>query len=82
MTAEKGWIIYRPVMPKPAIWEQLKKARTVAQIQERWAWNGRVALALCLFYRLGAESGRGLSPYAEEILAAKRLPNYPERLHL
>jgi hypothetical protein len=78
MTTEKGWIIYRPVMPKPAVWEQLKRARTVAQIKNVGRGMGGLHSLFVSSTDWAQNPAGAFRHYAEEILAAKRLPNYPK----
>jgi hypothetical protein len=78
MTAEKGWVIFRPIMPKPAIWEQLKRARTVPQIRGAARGIGRLQTAFVSSTPWGQNPAGAFRHYAAGILAAKRLPNYPK----
>jgi len=77
MTAEKGWVVFRPVMPKPAIWEQLKKARTVPQIKGVARGIGRLQACFVSSTPWAQNPAGAFRHCAEGILAAKRLPNYP-----
>lgn len=79
----KGWVISRPVMPAPEIWELLKGARSTEQIRrasrEIREWMTR---------EYGPGTGRWLpgSPpvelpdalelYSDQLLLGKRLPSY------
>ena len=78
MTAEKGWVIFRPIMPKPAIWEQLKRARTVSQIKSAARGIGKLQSAFVSSTPWGQNPAGAFRHCAEGILAAKRLPNYPK----
>ncbi len=72
------WVLFRPVMPKPQVWEHLKRAHSVKEIREvarsmSW-WAGG--------YLPGGDWAidfpRALHSHAEDVLKAKRLPNYPK----
>jgi hypothetical protein len=78
MTAEKGWVIFRPIMPKPNIWKQLKKARTVPQIKGAVRGIGKLRTAFVSSTPWGQNPAGAFRHYADGILAAKRLPNYPK----
>jgi hypothetical protein len=78
MTTEQGWVIFRPVLPKPAIWEQLKRARTVPQIKGAARGIGKLQSAFVSSTPWGQNPAGAFRHYAEGILAAKRLPNYPK----
>jgi hypothetical protein len=78
MTAGKDWVIYRPVMPKPAVWEELKRANTVPHVKGAAREIGELR-SLFVSSTVWAQNPAGaLRHYAEGILAAKRLPHYPK----
>jgi len=77
MTTEDGWVIHRPVMPKPAVWEQLRRARTVAQIKAAARGIGKLRSCFASSTPWAQNPAGAFRHYAEDILAAKRLPNYP-----
>jgi hypothetical protein len=78
MTTEDGWVIYRPIMPKPAVWEQIKRARTVTQIKNVGRGMGKFQSLFVSSTPWAQNPAGALRRYAEGILAAKRLPNYPK----
>lgn len=78
MTVGKDWVIHRPVMPKPAIWEQLSRARTVAQIKAAARGIGKLQSCFASSTPWSQNPAGALRHYAEDILAARRLPNYPK----
>ena len=75
----KGWFIARPVMPKPEIWERLTKSRTASQVEKAAREIGDFRMLFSSSLEEWAQSPDGaLSHYAEEIVAAMRLPHYPK----
>lgn len=74
----KGWITSPAVTPAPKIWEQLKRADSVNEIQKvarsirTWAsqYRSRTDWATRL--------PDALTSNADKVLSAKRLPNYPK----
>lgn len=77
MTTEDGWVIFRPVMPKPAVWEQLREARTVSQIKAAARGIGKLQSCFVSSTPWAQNPAGAFRHYAEGILLAKRLPNYP-----
>src|SRR5277367_4332414 len=78
MTAGKDWVIYRPIMPKAAVWEQLKRARTAAEIKDAVRGMGGLQSLFVSSTDWAQNPGGAIRQYAEGILAAKQLPNYPK----
>lgn len=69
--SNKGWELTPPVPPSPEIWKQLKKARSVADVQ-------RVARSLRQRRRISRPQSELFHSHAEELLRAKELPHYPK----
>jgi hypothetical protein len=77
----KDWVIFRPVMPAPEIWEQLKRARSVGEVRK--ASRGIRKWMDAQFGPVGRwlpgdplEFPDALNLYAEKVLIGKRLPSY------
>jgi hypothetical protein len=72
------WFIFRPTMPKPEVWEKLKKARSVEQVRHAVRAIGGLREAFTSSLEQWAQKpDKALSQYAREILVAKCLPHYP-----
>jgi hypothetical protein len=74
---DENWIVSRPTFPDPNAWEQLKRARSVKEVQEaaksirRW---GRQFGPIVVWKELP----NAIRCHGNEILKAKMLPNYPK----
>jgi hypothetical protein len=73
---DKNWIVFRATFPDPNAWEQLKRARSVKEVQEaarsirRWERHfGPIAV--------WKELPKTIRCHGNEILKAKMLSNYP-----
>jgi hypothetical protein len=75
----QDWLVFPPTFPKPEVWEQLKKARSVAQIEEAARGIGELASAFASSTDWAQKPAGALSHFAEGILDAKRLPHYPRK---
>ena len=79
----KDWLISRPVMPAPEIWEMLKRARSIREIRKA---SQRMRSWMTTEYGPGlgrwlpgsppTEFADVLELHADKILIAKRLPTY------
>jgi hypothetical protein len=78
----KDWLISRPVMPQPEIWELLKRARSVEEIRKashrirKWMDEEFGPVGRWLPGSPPAEFSDVLELHAEKILVGKRLPSY------
>jgi hypothetical protein len=79
----KGWFIGRPVMPLPAVWELLKRSRSIGEIRkasrEIRGWMTEQfgpGLGRWLPGSPPLEIPDALNLYAEQVLRGKRLPSY------
>lgn len=79
----KDWVVIRPVMPEPEVWELLKRARTVAEIHKA-SQKIRAWMSLQFAEGIGRslpgdptlEYCEALNRYAENILIGKRMSSY------
>lgn len=73
---EKGWTISPPVLPKPEAWKQLKRARSVEEVRQAGEsirkWERKFGPLVAW-----RELPKTIHSHANEILGARRLPNYP-----
>jgi hypothetical protein len=83
---DEGWVLVSaPILPAPEIWEQLKMAMSVAAIKKASRaihrhWNNEQIAAICgvpLDFD-PIDFPDALARYADKILIAKELPNYPK----
>ena len=65
-------------MPKPAIWEQVKRADTVSQIRGAVRGMGELQVHFASSTAWAQNPAGAFRHYAEGILAAKQLPHYPK----
>jgi hypothetical protein len=78
----KDWLISRPVMPEPEIWELLKRARSVKEIQKvsrrirKWMDKELGSVGRWLPGNPPSEFSDVLELHAEKVLIGKRLPSY------
>lgn len=79
----KDWVIFRPVMPSPEIWLQLKAARSIGEIRKASRkmrnWMTREFGPQVGRWLPGAppvEFADALDLYAEKLLTGKHLPAY------
>lgn len=78
----EGWAIFRPVMPAPELWEQLKQARSVREIRavsrkiRKWMDKEFGPVGRWLGGAPPLEFSDALNLYAEQVLIGKRLPSY------
>lgn len=77
-TKEWNWVVSSPVVAAPELWSGLKRARSAREIQEvsrrirRWA-SEYVPREQC-----AVSISDALFSHADQVLNAKRLPNYPK----
>jgi hypothetical protein len=73
----ENWIVFPPTFPEPHAWEQLKRARSVKEVQEaaqnirRWEQQ----FGPIVVWR---ELPKAIRCHGNEILKARMLPNYPK----
>jgi len=72
----EDWLIFPPTFPKPEVWEQLKRARTVRHIEEAVHEIGDWLSGFGSSTEW-ANPAVALSYFAKGLLDAKRLPHYP-----
>jgi hypothetical protein len=81
MTAEE-WCIFRPTMPAPALWELLKRARSVADVRRaskrirRWETNELRGVGIYLPGTPPLRFTDALDQHAESVLIGKKLPTF------
>jgi hypothetical protein len=72
-----GWTFYSPVMPKPGVWKQLKKAHTSRQVKRAAQEIGDLQNIFTSSSAWSRDPAGALSHYAKGIHVAKKLPHYP-----
>lgn len=78
----KDWAIFRPVMPAPELWEQLKQARSAREIRavsrkiRKWVDKEFGQAGRWLPGSPPVDYCDALHMYAESIIVGKRLPSY------
>jgi hypothetical protein len=72
------WVVFRPVYPKPEVWEALKEARTSRQVKEAARRIGELRSAFVSSTRWAQKPDDALYCFAKGFLDAKDLPNYPK----
>lgn len=72
-----SWVIHRPTMPKPKVWEQLKKARSVAEVRRAARGIGQLRSAFLSSTEWTQNPAGALLKHAKGFLAAKKLLTYP-----
>jgi hypothetical protein len=75
----QDWLVFPPTFPKPEVWEQLKKARSVPQIEQAASGIGELEATFSSSTAWAQNPAGALSHFAEAILEAKRLPHYPRK---
>jgi hypothetical protein len=75
----QDWVVFPPTLPKPEVWEQLKKARSVPQIEEAARGIGELESEFASSTTWAQNPAGALSHFAEGILEAKKLPHYPKK---
>jgi len=76
---DQDWLVFPPTFPKPEIWEQLKKARSLLQIETAAHSIGELESAFASSTTWAQNPAGALSHFAEGILEAKKLPHYPRK---
>ncbi|HMK29502.1 MAG TPA: hypothetical protein VK473_07450 [Terriglobales bacterium] len=74
----KEWAVFRPIAPKPEIWDQLTEAHTVEQIQKAARAIGQFRQHFASTMEEWAQHpDKAISHYVKGIITAKQLPHYP-----
>jgi hypothetical protein len=73
----EDWLVFPPTFPKPEVWEQLKKARTIAQIENAARGIGELNSEFASSTPWALNPAGAVSQFAKDVLEAKRLPHYP-----
>jgi hypothetical protein len=82
MKAEEEWIISRPTMPAPALWELLKRAGSATDVRRaskgirRWETNELRGVGIYLPGTPPLRFSDALDQYAESLLMGKELPTF------
>lgn len=78
----EDWVIYRPTIPAPELWEQLKRARSIGEIRKvsrritKWLDKEYGQLGRWLPGSPPVDFCDALDMYAESVLVGKRLASY------
>jgi hypothetical protein len=77
-TKEWNWVVSPPVVAAPELWSGLKRARSVKEIQEVSRAIRRWASEYMPGEQCAARIADALLSHPDQVLNAKRLPNYPK----